>query len=82
MAEESPVKVPTEATGATEATEQHEHTSAADKPVDKESDNVTTSDEKPTGMIDLAHPLQSFLKLLFGAALRLGQSSLCATSMR
>lgn len=79
MAEETPVKVPTE---ATEATEQHEQTSAADKPVDKVSENMTASDERPTGKINSAHLRQSFPKLLFRAALRLGRFSLCATSMR
>lgn len=43
MAEDTPVNAPTE------ATEQPEHASAADKPIDKESENVATTNEKPTG---------------------------------
>lgn len=49
MAEDTPVNAPTEATG------QPEHTSTADKPVDKQSENVTTTDERPAGKTDSPH---------------------------
>lgn len=66
MAEDTSVKEPTE------ATEQPQHTSAVDKPADKQSENTTAPDEKPAGKVP-----EIALKLLLKAGLAAVDPSLC-----